>query len=867
MKKKCLFEKINDQKGAAAVITLSVILVLTALGTIALAVSTMSVKMSSKTVSWSDEYYTMDCIAEDYLNQIDQVIADAEKDARLYVKYRLDRISYDQLAAYMSSKSISFTYDYKMDDSSNGAQRFFNEYYKSDWVLSVPSIHEITLDDYQAYRLAGNLGDISKSHTGSMTAEEAFEKDLSDYVSQLFDRVYYHMVSIRLLRYTDGPDTLAGPGKNMQLTQNVVLKGGSASYGDREDTPEDRCTNNYINIIYDPSNMQMIWSTFNPTNPAAAVGLYVRVAGGTAADPKQVRVELDVTLPDYQTVTKYIHTPIYGNPLLTNALSAQGTVTFAAGITADPTDVEIVGDVYSSDTNGISINSYADVKIRGNVYTPGDIKVIGDNGKLTVDTAFTDPVPAISYDFKQKTYENNYFYDNAVNDSVIISQYAPGGATNQMPFVFFDNIDQGNVYCDSVFVGSDDVEVNIKGNLWTKDDIQLDANGSTIRIGHAVTDPTGKTVPKYNYIGLSAESAIKGGGEINHRASSSVINNYPYTPANMPSSEIVMNSNMIVPGVAFYEFPDGSVYMSVESVTSRTSNPVSIINAYLHDPANPSEAFTPYTNADGVQIDLIDANLLVKRQRLIDFIKSTKPEYGSLKTNINSDLNPDTIDGYIAGIALVNTNDPSDLDPADDVEMFTHEPYVQDDVSKLINSRDNYIAFSYLYNNNTLKKIFYSKTRKLGTKGSNVNSTDAVPFSDFLDSTITNPYTYFNGYEIKVVPAGDTLDVNAVSEGIVYCNGNLTISDNDPTTPSEFRGTIICTGNVTIRDNVRLIYDEFEILEKLKNYYKVRKFFEDISETYFKMKMIDEIDLASDSGERNVVKRLRIKSWKEVPIY
>ena len=885
MKKKCLYEKLNDQKGAAAVITLSVILILTALGTIALVVSTMSVRMSGKTVRWSDEYYSMDSMAENYIHQIDEVIADAEKDARIYVQNRLDRIDPeypDTLKAYMVSKLLSFedNYDYDMDNFSNNyfnynAQQFFHEYYKYDWVRGGS---ELTLNDYQAYRLAGDLDTISQAFADDdmITTESAFEQDLTNYVSQLFDRVYYHMLSIRLLDYTEGYDTLSGAGIPMPTTQNVVLKGGSATYGHREPNELNRCTNRYINISYtNEGSMINDWNVrLNPSVSSNSIGLYIRIQGGTAQDPKQVRVDVDVTLPDYQTVTKYIHTPLYGNPLLTNALSVQGSFTFDAGTAADATDVEIFGDVYSSGNNGISVNENSNIKIRGNVYTPSDLKVIGSNGKLTVDTVVTNAAPALSYDFKRKTYNSGYLYDDRINNSIytshgiIIDQYAPGGSSDQIPLVFHDNIDQGNVYCNSVFVGNDDVEfaeIAIKGNLWTKDDIQLDANKSRISIGTT----NGYGGPRYNYIGLSMESGINAAGGVDHEASSSVINNYPFYESHAPSSEIVMNSNMIVPGVAFYEFNNG-VYASVESVTSRTSNPISLINAYLHDPANPSELYDDYINQDNVHMNLVRANLPVKRQKLIDFVRNTiaDPDYGAMYTNIRTDLHADQIDGYIAGVALIDTN-------GDDIaEMFTHTPYQQVGATALVNSVNNLLAITQISQYDIIKNIFYSKTKKLGTVGRNgFDSTDltsdTVPFSDFIDNTVN--LASFHDYEIKVINPGGTLNVNAVNEGIVYCSGDLTITSevngsDTVTDDAVFRGTIICAGNVTIKDDVKLVYDEFVILKKLKSYFGVRGFFENISATYFTMNKIDEIDIASTSGQRNVVKRLRIKSWRELPV-
>lgn len=888
MKKKCLYEKLNDQKGAAAVITLSVILMLTALGTIALVVSSMSVRMGGKTVKWSDEYYNMDSMAEKYIHQIDAIIADAEKDARIYVQNRLDRIeptSPDAFRLYMVSKSLNFTgnYDYDMDSIAYNLfnysfQKFFYDYYEYDWVKSGS---ELTLDDYQIHKLAGDLDTISKSYAddNSLTTEMAFKQDLNNYMSQLFDRVYYHMLSIRLLEYTEGYDSIGGAP--MTTTQNVVLKGGSATYGHREPDADDRCTYTYTNISYtDETSLVNNWNVNkNPSVSGNSIGLYIRIQGGTALDPKQVRVDVDVTLPDYQTVTKYIHTPIYGNPLLTNALSVQGNITFDAGTDTDSTDVQILGDVYSSGSNGISTKENANIKIRGNVYTPGDLKIVGSNSKLTVDTALTNMTPALSYDFKEKTYGNEFLYDFKINQTlksdpsinIDIDEYAPGGATDRIPLVFHDRHDQGNVYCNSVFIGDEAVEyaeIDIKGNLWTKDDIQLDGVKSAIRIG----TPNGTGGPRYNYIGLSMESGINAAGGIDHEASSSIINNYPFDIANGPSSEIVLNSNIIVPGVAFYEFIDGAndgIYASVESVTSRTSNPISLLNAYLYDPANPTD-YDDYTNQDNVHMNLIRADLPTKRQRLIDFVRNTiaDPEYQAMYTNIRTDLQADQINGYIAGVALI------DAVGDDSTEMFTHEPYAYLGATALVDSWNNFFALGQLSHDDIIKKIFYTKTKKLGTVGRNgFNSTelagDTVPFNDFYDTLVN--LAGFHDYEIKVINPGGTLNVNAVNEGIVFCGGDLTITSevngsDTVTDDAVFRGTIICTGNVTIKDDVKIVYDEFVILEKLKNYYNVRQFFENINATYFTMNKIDEIDIATASGERNVVKRLRIKSWRELPV-
>ena len=43
-------------------------LVLTALGTVSLLASAMNIRMSAKTISWSEDYYALDAKAEEYVH-------------------------------------------------------------------------------------------------------------------------------------------------------------------------------------------------------------------------------------------------------------------------------------------------------------------------------------------------------------------------------------------------------------------------------------------------------------------------------------------------------------------------------------------------------------------------------------------------------------------------------------------------------------------------------------------------------------------------------------------------------------------------------------------------------------------------------
>ena len=131
MKKKSFFEvlsgKLHSEKGTAAIITLSVIIVLTALGTVALLASAMNVRMSGRTISWSKDYYILDTMAEKYVSRIDdEVLIPAEKDARTYVMNRLDRVGYGSMTGYFEEAVFA---------PSEQAQEFFNEYYELVWTF------------------------------------------------------------------------------------------------------------------------------------------------------------------------------------------------------------------------------------------------------------------------------------------------------------------------------------------------------------------------------------------------------------------------------------------------------------------------------------------------------------------------------------------------------------------------------------------------------------------------------------------------------------------------------------------------------------------------------------------------------------
>jgi len=880
MKKRCFFAvlsgKLHNEKGNAAVITLSVILVLTALGTVSLLASAMNVRMSGKAVAWSEDYYTLDTIAEKFVHRIEEeVLIPAEKDARTYVMNRLDRVKPEDLSHYFSNGNFA---------PSSDAQQFFNDYYTMIWTYKVGAEnHEYMVTDYEQCIRDGSfmgktIGVISMNYTddGSPVEEKAaraYRADLLQYTEELFNRVYFHLVARRLeYMHNNDPDFADG-------RENIVIGHISDSvenYGNRMESAADRCTYKFIGIP--GGDVRDSWNNvFNPKDGDIKLYILARDAGVTG---KEVRAALEVVLPEYEMIEKTIYTPIYGNPIWANAVTARGGISF--GKSGETHGVNILGDVYASGPSGITVFNNTTVNIYGNVYTAGNLQAVsngtGTGGKLRVWTSATRPEEAsVQYTYKKLIYTDDYeaetiLADQDLSDEVLgsidrgsgefLHQYhmlyllSPVCTANQpagtptIPFIFKDCVDQGNVYCDSLQVSEGVVGASlaVDGNLWTKDDIQMDGEQSAISVG-TTSEKDGKIIAKYTYIGLNDESS-----EDDPNISSSVINNFPFTADGRPNSIIRLNSNFIVPGVAFHNFFDSDdpdsrrdkYYKSAESVTSRTENPVAIINAYV-DPAGDI-----YYNQDGDEFALLGIDIGVQTRAVIRFINDVD---GGVFTNIRSSLTEPS--GYVAGVALVEKETGGTSGKA---TVYTREEEINETgaAKALVNSSENWLEYLSLDNSYMLFRLYTAKTKMLGRYVESYDP-DAEPIEpigfdelvrrDMLAGMGTPDLFRFDG--------NGTLNVTTSLEGIVYCTGDLTITGN-----GEFRGAIICEGDVSIKGDVTIRYDESVIRRKLRNSAKLREFF---SKGQMGQKLFDIEEYSTTSGERIQVKRYRITAWKETP--
>lgn len=426
----------------------------------------------------------------------------------------------------------------------------------------------------------------------------------------------------------------------------------------------------------------------------------------------------------------------------------------------------------------------------------------------------------------------DYFNDADFN----VDSYSTISAAGRMPFIFKDAVDGSNVYCRDLLVASgvSNATLTAKGNIWTSDDIQMDGQNSTIEIGNHPGDRT-------YYIGLNAFSSLS-----DPNASSSVINNYPFEGG---QSRIIINSNFLIPGVAFYEFDIGPsfapyngsrYYKSLESVASRKTQPASTIYGYLNDGSG-----VIYKDATGDEFELYDiTDEVTRKSALRSFINAQ----GGIKTNVLTNLPSTDVDGYVAGYAPIQHGTSANAtwytdapDPTE--EELPHATINGNEFHDLMTGSDNY-----------LMDVFKLKTQKLGA------DVPSGSFNNFVDESVLDSLDWPD--IIKFNTSG-ILDINdpANQEGIVYCRGNLTIHDSNPATRDTFRGTIICTGNVTIINSMNIVHDDDKILEKLIYSENMRKFFENGSRG---KKVADYMEYSTSSGTRTFPKRYRIREWKEV---
>ena len=555
---------LKSEHGSTMIMALSVILTLATFATISLMTSVANIQMSGKYRDWSKDYYTLDKNAELRVNEINNLLEKAENCAQIYMNRQ-----------YYLTNPLSITVN--PNDNPNNDQDVSNAL-KNTSTATISYMHS------------------------NWQAQDAFQ------------RLYYYYASYILSNEQD----ISGQQKYIinYLDDDTLTAYQSALFSSVDI--------NYNNVLTEGSLAVKI-DTDDPTDttdPSAPPYIDPGTVNG-----KHVAVTLNVMLPTYLNIPNKV--TCKGNPVFTNAITASGSIGFTSG-----TSSTINGDLFSADKDQFQINSDvfynnrdatpllndndlnnfgiyssdgANVVINGNVYSRGNFHINGSNSEISVNPYSNSVTPVttalknnVFYNDTTNILNNNLFFDYVTLKTngymtPVYDPQNPNFSTSDdyiqgimsptdpyMPLVY-DDVNGGNVYCNSLAVDSNvnTSTITVDGNVTSFNDIKMNGGSSDITIGN----PTG------NFIGINA-TAIAG----DPNASSTIINNNPPDGINgSTASEITLNGKFIVPGTAYAEYSgykgyEDSASSNYDTLTPRkyyqtgesiTASSASIFSAYM----------------------------------------------------------------------------------------------------------------------------------------------------------------------------------------------------------------------------------------------------------------------------------------------
>ena len=748
-----LAARAQNDSGAAMIIVLTIIFVMTTLGGVALLATMTNLRMSAKYAGWTSEYYALDNEAEKKLSLLDGRLFEAESYAYEYMRTECYRIG---------EGAPAITGTASTDVTEKAQVYIYNSWYSG---VYIPSLAEIGADGAE------------------ILDETRYNSLFARFNGEFFQRLYYYF-SFRLINR----DVKDGIFDRVELSPVMAgFAGMLDNYG---------C---------DPDGMKV----------------FIDVSDGKDEYAKHLNVSALVTAPVFGYETRIEDVPFKANPIWTGALTARGSIRFGGG--GGGGVIRVYGDVNAVDYNEFYIdqNDWASlegnefgvasagaaVEIYGNVYSRGDLHVIGDGGSITVRRYSGN----FTADYKKNLFGNTLFFDTSPVPVPIQRFTQPDGGAWTQEFIpyFYRDSPGGNVYCNNLGINENvrGASISIEngpirggeydgmsGVVWTFDDVQNDGLDSRIKIDG-------------NLIGVSSDATFD-----DHTASSAVIN------TNYDSGVIELAGAVVMPGTAFMEF-DGVNDMMDENTFFETAESVSatntaILNAYMEKPSyDPGvlyfyDRYSLRTERGMSDFFLVHYEALSDMARhLVSGLSGRIP-----KTGI---ITGENLEGYTRGAVIA--------EGADGVRrMFGPPGFGEiDGYGEIINYARNYFAYSEI--KDSLKTAYKLKTESLGAAGHKFG--DFIKLSALLDPSGTlypeleKAITFF---------VGDCeLDLSEDMSGIVYCASAMDGSLPTLTVRGggSFRGTIICEGDIRVEGAPEIRYDE-KIISKILLYNPaIRDFF------------------------------------------
>lgn len=844
--------KSRSAKGSAMVMTVAVIMVIAVLGIIALFASSANIAMSSRVQTWTKEYYSMDKNLRLKVDMLDDKLAEAEKLAQKYLslgicKYQSDFMAEsllgdlyndDDKVAYLRIKSLI----------SRNAQKFFN----MRWNNEVDAHY----DQFDS---------------------QIYNQKLQEYLEEAFERLYYYFAykiindELQTGIFKDSSDN--GTAYKYTFVENASPLGKKYSDIDFE-------TNDVFWDNYD----------FKGSEPF----IFIIAA---EYDDKKLNTDIFIHKPKYTLVPKTKNVPFEGNPLWTYALFARNNISFFSSVqggAGESAGAVICGDIFSADygefshekgryiieegnINGISVE-HTRVDVYGNVYCRGDVHITRstESRKALLNVhAYDDLLKVqgmnstdmIKRDLKYNMYGGNKFfadyrlieqYDDAVRQIIkkCSSWYQESDGGDYAKIIPSD-YEGGNVYCNNLSVeeSASNANIQVAGNVWTYDDIQIDGDNSIIAINGI-------------YAGLRSTSAEK-----DPNASSCVINNKP------ESSKIYLRNDFIIPGTAFVKLDENGYFQTVESAAPRVAETFS---AYMDEQIFNEDKFV-FENymIDDMELRLINFDRERPQEslfaetifsRIIDYFKNAgmHPDATGILFD-NSSMSQTGKKLYVLGSAIGSKNG--------NLKVFSK---YETDVK--------YSANQMAYNTmkDALENLFNSKTVRMGARNGEIGNfynksainnmpgeekikriiirnspSDFRKVSDIYEGQNQDDlvFLYFEGNDSS---SKLTLDVDRDFYGIIFSMNDIEIKGD-----KKIRGSVISMGDI-LCDCSSLLdirYDEDVIKNILTKDRYVYDFFR-LPKTYALpapafyaiREEVSENSMARDDTAKKT-KRFTIKTW------
>ncbi len=812
---------LQSNKGNAAVMVLSVVLILTAFGIVSLLASAANIKMGSRYRVWSSEFYTLDSQAEESVRQVDALLKQADDYTQAYMKNGIYKKTFVEVSALSPSE---------MDPSMKS-------------MLTDPA--QTLFFNKQWGKASGqDLMDFINAEPDRTTALENYQTAMLDYTELYSNKIYFYFAN-KLL----SEPLLAASGISFSLQSNFAFD------------------SNLSPTVWEDADVA-VWNSWP---------VRIAVFGGAANNRKSVKAELRILKPDFEAIVKVIGKPMDGNPLWGYALAAEGKVTFEGSNT-------VFGDVFAAsrlvtppvgvDKTAVSIDTTGTVEIHGNVYAGGDVRVDRGGGNLIVwnkdDSAPDSRNP--EYGQKMKIYTDingspkEFLMDTTSNNlyKADSNQYSEDTApADAVPMLYRDGNKWGNIYCSDLEMASvTGGSIQVYGNVITGDDIEMHADLASITI-------------EGNYVGTKSDSDING----NPNGSSSVINNTalqdPNADVPVLNSRIIFGGGIVVPGIAFGEYDNGPTttqngkyyYRTSESVTGKTAE---TFQWYQYPESPFAEALS---NAGVIAALPLEYELDGSTYYLKDYKNDLQKEKADFYQHLNV-AGPHTFvystaaskKGYTLGAAMLH-NGMS----ATTADVFM--PGMTPDDS-LVGQATN----DALYNQakDLLPVVLDKKTHSFGLD-------NTLPMSAYVDPPTTSAEiaAFMAGSadtqvlgtsatasslpasaRMYYAPGNLTLDLNTNLNGILYCKGDLTISG-----AGTFSGIVLCEGNVRIRNTAKLVFSDYllvgtqdSLLRGVENE-SIRNFFLPGAKYGSTYSYVDTYD--TTSGSKTAIKRYRITKWLE----